>query len=288
MIESSGERGGNRTFNLLIKSQLLCQLSYAPEITILARRPGVSVNFCRQKSPTASRFLYALRGGTAPPTMHLLPTHDEIMRVLRETGALRDGHFVYNNGLHSDEYLQVPLAMRYYQHAKLFSVALSRLLRANPEIRAMIPELSIVAPATGGLPVAYGVCEALQAKRVYWAERENEGEPLRFRQFIEPLPGEQVVLVDDILRTGKKLGEMKALLESYGAIVVALAVVIHQPYPNVRDFGDLPLVHLTRLEAATTRTRPRAIFARNLCLSRKYGCSCEIAVTAILICRVIR
>jgi orotate phosphoribosyltransferase len=182
--------------------------------------------------------------------MHLLPTHDEIMRVLRDTGALRDGHFVYSNGLHSDEYLQVPLAMRYYQHAKTFSVALSRLLRANSEIRAMIPELSIVAPATGGLPVAYGVCEALQAKRVYWAERENEGDQLRFRQFLEPIPGEQVVLVDDVLRSGKKLSEMKALLESYGAIVVALAAVIHQPNPNARSFGDLPLLYLTRLEAS--------------------------------------
>ncbi len=122
--------------------------------------------------------------------MHLLPTHDEVIRVLRETGALREGHFVYNNGLHSNEFLQVPLAMRYYQHAKTFSVALSRLLRANPEIRAMISELSIVAPAVGGLPVAYGVCEALQAKRVYWAERESQNQPRRFRQFIEPLPGE--------------------------------------------------------------------------------------------------
>jgi hypothetical protein len=33
VIDFSGERGGNRTFNLLIKSQLLCQLSYAPEFT---------------------------------------------------------------------------------------------------------------------------------------------------------------------------------------------------------------------------------------------------------------
>src|SRR5665213_113625 len=127
--------------------------------------------------------------------MHLLPTHDEIVRVLRDTGALREGHFLYPNGLHSNEYLQVPLAMRYYQHAKTFSVGLSRLLRSHPEIRAIIPELSILAPATGGLPVAYGVCEALQAKRVYWAERESAGNPLRFRQFIEPLQGEQVVLV---------------------------------------------------------------------------------------------
>src|SRR5580700_10272500 len=146
--------------------------------------------------------------------MHLLPTHDEVVRVLRDTGALREGHFVYSNGLHSNEYLQVPVAMRYYQHAKTLSVGLSRLLRANPEIRAIIPELSVVSPAVGGLPVAYGVCEALQAKRVYWAEREAQDQPLRFRQFIEPLPGEEVVLVDDRLRTGAKLTEMKALLES--------------------------------------------------------------------------
>src|SRR5882762_3877435 len=145
--------------------------------------------------------------------MHLLPTQEEVVRVLRDTGALRDGHFVYPSGLHSNEYLQVPLAMRYYQHAKTWSVGLSRLLRANSEIRAIIPELSIVAPATGGLPVAYGVCEALQSKRVYWSERDFENKPLRFRQFIEPLPGEQVVLVDDILRTGKKLHELKTLIE---------------------------------------------------------------------------
>jgi orotate phosphoribosyltransferase len=186
--------------------------------------------------------------------MHLLPTHDEVVRVLRDTGALRDGHFVYTDGLHSNEYLQVPLAMRYYQHAKTFSVGLSRLLRANTEIRPLIPELSIVAPATGGLPVAYGVCEALQAKRVYWAERDGDsptvGDPLRFRQFIEPVPGEQVVLVDDILRRGSKLSEMKALLESYGAIIAAIAVVIYQPLPEVRKFGDIPFLYLTRLEAS--------------------------------------
>ena len=158
--------------------------------------------------------------------MHLMPTQEEVVGVLRDTGALRDGHFEYPSGMHSNEYLQVPLAMRYYQHARTLSVGLSRLLRANPEIRAMIPELSIVAPATGGLPVAYGVCEALRAKQVYWAERDDENEPLRFRQYLEQQPGEQVVLVDDILRSGSKLSEMKELLESRGAVVVGLAVVI--------------------------------------------------------------
>jgi len=181
--------------------------------------------------------------------MHLLPTQDEVVHILRETGALRDGHFEYPSGLHSNEYLQVPLAMRYYQHARTLSVGLSRLLRANSEIRAMIPQLSIVAPATGGLPVAYGVCEALRAHQVYWAER-TDGRGMRFRQFLEQTPGESVVLVDDILRSGSKLSEMRTLLESRGATVMGLAVVIYQPTPETKSFGSLPIYYLAKLEAS--------------------------------------
>lgn len=181
--------------------------------------------------------------------MHLVPTQDDVIALLRETGALRDGHFAYPNGLHSNEYLQVALAMRYFQHAKTLSVGLSRLLRANTELRTLIPELSIVAPATGGLPVAYGVCEALRAHRVYWAEREDDSAQLRFRQYLTQEPGEKVVLVDDILRTGKKLTEMKQLLEANGAEVIAMAVIVYQPTPKTPDFSPLPLYYLAKMDA---------------------------------------
>ena len=78
--------------------------------------------------------------------MHLVPTQDEVVSLLRRTGAIRDGHFEYPNGLHATEYMQVQLAMRYYQHAKILSVGLSRLLRANAAIRAIISELSRSGP----------------------------------------------------------------------------------------------------------------------------------------------
>src|ERR1700681_812760 len=143
--------------------------------------------------------------------MHLVPTQDEVVDLLRQTGGLRKGHFEYPNGLHTDEYLQVALTMRHYQSAKILSVGLSRLIRAHADLRALIPELSIVAPATGGLPVAYGVCEALRAHQVYWSERETATEGMHFRQFLEIQPGENVLLVDDILRTGGKLMDLKKL-----------------------------------------------------------------------------
>ncbi len=182
--------------------------------------------------------------------MHLVPTQEEVVELLKRTGALRHGHFEYPNGLHSDRYLQVALAMRYYQHAKTLSVGLSRLLRANPEIRAIVSEVSVVAPATGGLPVAYGVGEALRVRQIYWAEPDESGGPLRFRQYLNPEAGEKVILVDDILRTGKRLGELKQLLDAAGAEVLAMAVIVFQPTPKTPDFSPLPLYYLAKLESS--------------------------------------
>lgn len=182
--------------------------------------------------------------------MHLVPTNEEVIALLRESGALRDGHFEYPNGMHATEYLQVALAFRYFQHAKLLSVGLSRRLRADPEIRAMIKQLSIVCPNnTAGLPIAYGVCEALRAHQVYWAEKDNDSAPLRFRQYLEPAPGEKVLLVDDVMRSGRRFMELRALLESKGAQVVGLAVAVYQPRPTVATFGKLPLFYLAELDA---------------------------------------
>lgn len=181
--------------------------------------------------------------------MHLVPTQEEVVAVLRKTGAIRDGHFEYPNGIHANEYMQTALAMRYYQINKTLSVGLSRLLRANSEIRAMIPELSIVCPDTGGSPVGYGVCEALQARQVYWADRDGPNQPMHFRQFLEQVPGEKVLLVDDILRSGRKLLELKQLLESKGAELVGLAVMIYQPTPITIDFSPLPVYYLAKLDA---------------------------------------
>jgi orotate phosphoribosyltransferase len=73
---------------------------------------------------------------------------------------------------------------------------------------------------------------------------------MRFRQYLEQNPGEPVILVDDILRSGNKLSQLKRLLDSRGALVMALAVVIYQPNPQIRDFGSLPLYYLAKLEAS--------------------------------------
>lgn len=179
--------------------------------------------------------------------MELIPNQAEVTEVLERTGALRHGHFRHPNGTHSDVYLQTPLGLRHYSDAKMLTVALSRKLRLNDAVRHSLPNVSVAAPAVGGLPVAFGVAEALRAAQTWWAENDGEGR-FGFRQFFTIHPGERVILVDDILRTGNKLSQLRALVEAAGATVIALAVLVSQPFANCAQFPGLPLVQLLTLE----------------------------------------
>ncbi len=180
--------------------------------------------------------------------MELIPTQEEVLQLFRDCGAIRHGHFVTPSGLHSEIYLNVALAMRYYQNARTLGVALSRRVRAHTELRAMIPQLSVVSPGAPGIPVAYAVCEALRANQVYWAERDSPDQPLRFRQGVSEKVGEKVLMVDDILRTGRRLTELKSLVEQIGDQPVGLAVMVYQPNPETPSFEPLPFFYLARLE----------------------------------------
>ena len=67
--------------------------------------------------------------------------------------------------------------------------------------------------------------------------------------YMEVQRGEQVLLVDDILRSGKRLTQMKKLVESNGAEVVGIAVAVYQPNPTVAKFGSVPLFYLAQMDA---------------------------------------
>ena len=64
----------------------------------------------------------------------VIPSHEQVRDLLQETAAMREGHFEFPNGQHSNYYFQMPLAMRYHGNARVLNVALSRLLRREPEV----------------------------------------------------------------------------------------------------------------------------------------------------------
>lgn len=178
----------------------------------------------------------------------LIPTQQEVIAVLRNTGALRPGHFCLSSGIHTDHYLQVSLAMRDARVSKTLSVGLSRKLRTDTEIRASLNGLSLIAASTSGLPIAYGISEAVQARQVYWGEKDGE-QPMRFRPYLEQERGEKVVIVDDVYRSGARINELRQLCDKSGAEVVAIATLVYQPTPSTPVIRDIPFFYLAKLNA---------------------------------------
>jgi orotate phosphoribosyltransferase len=171
-------------------------------------------------------------------SIDLVPSPDSVMQILQETGAYRRGHFVYPNGKHASHYFQMPLAFRYYDNARILSVGLSRLFRMEKAIASQLPRVSVISPSPGGIMVAFGVREALSAEQIYWAEMEDGKR--QFRQYMAESKVHPVIIVDDILRSGKAIEETFQLCQDIGASVIGCGVIAKfEDAPN--EFNGIPV-----------------------------------------------
>jgi orotate phosphoribosyltransferase len=161
---------------------------------------------------------------TAGRGVQLIPSPEEIMQILKRTGAFREGHFVYPNGKHTAHYFQMPLAFRYYDTARVLAVALSRKFRVERDIASQLPKVSIISPSSGGIPVAFGARDALNAEQIYWAEQE-QGQRM-FRQYINQGEINPCIIVDDIIRSGQAIEQTVQLVRELGAPIIGCGSIV--------------------------------------------------------------
>jgi orotate phosphoribosyltransferase len=179
--------------------------------------------------------------------VQLVPSQDEVMAMLKRTGAFREGHFVYPDGRHTPHYFQMPLAFRYYDTARVLAVALARLLRVEKEISSALPKIAIISPGPGGIPVAFGVREALNAEQIYWAERED-GKRM-FRQYVNAGEVNPCIIVDDIIRSGKAIQETVELVRELGATVIGCGSIVRFRDAPVDLGEDVPVKSLVEFDS---------------------------------------
>ncbi|QYO66635.1 phosphoribosyltransferase family protein [Leptolyngbya sp. 7M] len=171
----------------------------------------------------------------------LIPSPEEVMKILQETGAYRRGHFIYPNGKHASHYFQMPLAFRYYDNARILSVGLSRHFRMEKSIARSLPKVSVISPSPGGIMVAFGVREALSAEQIYWAETEDGKR--QFRQYMAETDVHPAIIVDDIIRSGKAIRETIELIREIGSEVIGIgAIARFEDGPE--EFDGIPVKSL--------------------------------------------
>ncbi len=146
------------------------------------------------------------------------PTTLDVRSILERTGALLGGHFRLSSGLHSANYVQCALLLEHPRHAKAIGEALAAKLRGFGATK-------IVAPALGGVIIGYTVAEALGLPFVFTERKEGQ---MTLRRGFRIEQGERVVIMEDVVTTGKSTRETADVISQHGGEVAGFASILNR------------------------------------------------------------
>lgn len=167
---------------------------------------------------------------------------NEITDLLREAGALLHGHFKLSSGLHSPEYLQCAVALQNPPLAEKLGRELGSRWRATAHTQAS----AVLSPALGGIIIGHEVGRALGV-RACFTERVKGTTTLR-RGFVLG-PGQSVLVVEDVVTTGKSTLETVRAIQFAGGEPIGVASIANRSGKDT--VGDLPLISLISLDIPT-------------------------------------
>jgi len=143
---------------------------------------------------------------------------NESLKILKETNALLEGHFILSSGLHSAEYIQCAKLLS--NPKKAVSICSSLVEKINKNYKKI--DL-ILSPAIGGIVVGYEIGRQMKIETIF-AERENG--KLILRRGFSISPNTNVLIVEDVITTGKSALECSDLLKKYNANLIGFACII--------------------------------------------------------------
>lgn len=161
---------------------------------------------------------------------------DEILNIFKETGVLKEGHFILTSGRHSSQYMQMAQVLQYPDLTEKLCKDLAESFK-DEKIDV------VVSPAVGGILVGYEMSRALGVKNIF-CEREN-GE-MTLRRGFEIEPGQRILVVEDVVTTGGSVKEVISVIEKAGGQVAGVGVLVDRSNGKI-DFG-YPLRSLLSLE----------------------------------------
>ena len=145
-------------------------------------------------------------------------SYNESLKILKETNALLDGHFVLSSGLHSDQYVQCAKLLSYPKQAETICASLAEKINNN------FKKIDFVlSPAIGGIVVGYEIGRQLNVQSIF-AERQKDRLILR-RGFFIP-KNSNVLVVEDVITTGRSALECFEIIKIYEANLLGYACII--------------------------------------------------------------
>ena len=145
-------------------------------------------------------------------------SYKESLKILKETNALLEGHFILSSGLHSNQYVQ---CVKLLSNPKKAAAICSSLCEKIKEEFNTID--IILSPAIGGILVGYEVGRQLDIETIF-AERSEE--QLILRRGFKITENSNVLIVEDVITTGKSALECSELIKASKSKLIGYACII--------------------------------------------------------------
>jgi len=166
---------------------------------------------------------------------------DTVEQMFVKSGALLKGHFLLASGLHSPVYWEKALVIQHPAYTeKLCKMIADRFRKSGAQV--------VAGPTTPGIILAYEVARKLGVRSIF-AERDESGSGRVFRRGFSIVPGEKVLIVDDILTTGGSVNEVIDAVKKLGGNIVGVGVLVLRSAQEP-DFGA-PFYACHRTEVVT-------------------------------------
>ncbi|GAB6100718.1 orotate phosphoribosyltransferase [Halanaerocella petrolearia] len=141
---------------------------------------------------------------------------ERVIEIFKKTGVLQEGHFKLSSGLHSSQYLQCAQVLQHPVYAQELADGLA-------EKFAEVDIDVVVGPAMGGVTLSYAVGLALEKKTIF---TEREAGKMVLRRGFRLDPGDKVLVIDDVLTTGKSVNEVIEVINRTGAELAGVGVLV--------------------------------------------------------------
>ncbi len=183
----------------------------------------------------------------------------ELLKTLRASGALKDGHFLLSSGRHSDQYVEKFDLLRQPQAASQACALIADRFRD----RAIDV---VVGPTTGGVILAFETGRQLGVAAAYAERASKSGTAREFRRGTQFAPGARILVVDDILTTGGSVRETLEALNAHPVEVVGVAVLVDRSSESL-DFR-VPRLSLVKMEIESWEPAACPLCAQGILLTK--------------------
>jgi orotate phosphoribosyltransferase len=149
---------------------------------------------------------------------------EESLKILKETRALIEGHFILSSGLHSSKYVQCAQLMSKPHKAQSICISLAE------KINKEFPDFDLIlSPAMGGVIIGYEIGKILKKETIF-SERVNG--VFQLRRDFNIKKNSKVLVVEDVITTGKSSLECSKLVTSNQGNIIGYACIINRSNGN--------------------------------------------------------